>query len=70
MAQYEAKYQEQTLSENSFIHGSTAHYPMYMELLSTKNRLKDPFGTQFEGITINTAANRKSLMYEKTVPRI
>lgn len=65
MTQYDAESIERILSENSLLHGREVYPYMSMALLSANNTFMDPSGIQFEGITIHTSTNRKSVMCEK-----
>lgn len=55
---------ERKLSENNLIHGRSFKSDMNIALNVMNRRLKDPDGEKFNGITIDTAANRKSVMFQ------
>lgn len=53
---------EMTLSKNAFFYGRTHDGDLTSALLTMSNQLKKHDGPRFKGVTIDTAANCKSLM--------
>lgn len=62
MTETEAKSVEQALSNSAYLHGQSYPKDMDTALLSMNKQLVSRSGPPFNGITIDTAANRKSVM--------